>query len=187
MSMQKLVALGCVVSSLVVAGCGDDSASAGSDAAVEAGPSTGCSKSTLASDDSGIESDAGIEAPAADAGADAGPPAPTFKEVYDQVIAANTCDSAFCHGGTASGGLVLLEDVAYENLVGAVSAGEECSCKTSKLLVAPGKPDASLLVEKIEEAEPSCGTQMPPPGTQAAVTQEQIDLVRAWIAAGAKQ
>ena len=121
-----------------------------------------------------------------DAGSDAGKKdsGPTWTRVYDEVLAANACDSPFCHGGAATGELNLMEDQAYDNLVGKSAAGKDCKGKTTKKRVEPGKPDQSLIMEKL--VDPSCGLQMPPPPAEPA-TQEQIDLVRAWIAAGAKK
>ncbi|HTI52372.1 MAG TPA: c-type cytochrome domain-containing protein, partial [Planctomycetaceae bacterium] len=49
--------------------------------------------------------------------------------------------------------------------------------------VVPGKPDASELLARILATEPT--EQMPPPETGKALSQEQIDLIRRWIAEGA--
>lgn len=48
--------------------------------------------------------------------------------------------------------------------------------------VAPGDPDGSYMVQKLEQEMPFSGTQMPP---TAPLDQERIDLVRGWIEAGA--
>jgi hypothetical protein len=58
-----------------------------------------------------------------------------------------------------------------------------CGCAPSgKTRVVAGKPDESLLIEKITAAQ-TCGDRMPPTGE--VMPQEQIDLVTKWIAAGA--
>jgi hypothetical protein len=49
--------------------------------------------------------------------------------------------------------------------------------------VVPGNPDASALVKKIE-AQPSVGAPMP--YQEPRLTQAQVDNLKAWIAAGAK-
>jgi hypothetical protein len=51
-------------------------------------------------------------------------------------------------------------------------------------VVAPGDPDASFLIEKLEQAQPSRGQQMPyqPP----RLTADEQALVRAWVAQGAQ-
>lgn len=48
--------------------------------------------------------------------------------------------------------------------------------------VVPFDPDASYLIEKLESELPAVGTPMPPMGR---LQPEQIERVRAWIAAGA--
>jgi hypothetical protein len=188
MSMQKQWSMTGVHTVLVAlamsaTACGDDGANQAADSGTQGGGGKGCTQSALGAEDAGTDLDTGLANEPATDGASA---APTFQQVYDEVIAANSCDSAFCHGGTGSGGLVLLEGVAYESLVGVASAGEECSCVTTKKLVEPGRPEASLLVEKLEDTTPSCGAQMPPPGTQDPVTAAQLELLRAWIAGGAR-
>jgi hypothetical protein len=109
---------------------------------------------------------------------------PTWTRVYNEVIVVHSCDSAFCHGGNGEGELSMLDqDDAYDNLVGQSAAGKLCKGKTDEKRVTPGKPDESLLVEKLSDMKPVCGDNMPPTG---GVTDEQRKLVRDWIAAGAK-
>jgi hypothetical protein len=56
-------------------------------------------------------------------------------------------------------------------------------CKDSGLKrVAPGKPDESLLLLKLEGKQP-CGLPMP---VGAKLSDDQISQVRAWIQDGAK-
>jgi hypothetical protein len=187
MSKQGFFAVGFAWLLFAAVGCGDDSTTKHSDAGSDGG-SKGCSQSALSADDSGTGADSGA-ANDAGGGTTAGGSTPaTFKRVYDEVIVANSCDSAFCHGGTATGGLSLVDQAsAYDNLVGVAAQGPQCACKTTKKRVEAGKPDESLLVEKLAKAKPVCGTQMPPPGgAQPPATQAQIELVRAWISAGAK-
>ncbi|HMJ15878.1 MAG TPA: PQQ-binding-like beta-propeller repeat protein [Polyangiaceae bacterium] len=117
-----------------------------------------------------------------DAGTDSGAGA-TFSAVYDQVLFGAGCASAFCHGASAGNLAMGTRAQAYHNLVNVNAAGDACASSGRKR-VEPGNPDASLLVHKISNATPECGTVMPP-GPGVTLTQAQIDLVRAWIAAGA--
>jgi len=52
-------------------------------------------------------------------------------------------------------------------------------------LIVPGDPDASFLFEKVSQTDPSAGERMPLFG--APLSDEQIELLRDWIAAGAPQ
>ncbi|MEZ4407019.1 MAG: hypothetical protein R3A52_11140 [Polyangiales bacterium] len=111
-----------------------------------------------------------------DAGAtDAGPP--TFTAVYAIITA--RCVS--CHGG--SGGLNMsTRAMAHANLVGASAAGSACGSSGLTRVVA-GDASRSLLYEKVS-GTPSCGVRMPRNVT--ALTAAQIETIRAWIAAGAR-
>jgi hypothetical protein len=48
--------------------------------------------------------------------------------------------------------------------------------------VAPGDPDGSYMIQKLEQEMPFMGTQMPP---TAPLGEERLELVRAWIDGGA--
>jgi hypothetical protein len=106
-------------------------------------------------------------------------------DVYERVIRVR-CIS--CHSDAPSyGGLAFFPggaSYAYGNLVN-VSAGqaESFRCRGSGLMrVKPGEPEQSLLYLKL--TMPPCGNKMPPPAfTQP--TEEQVSLVRQWIAEGA--
>jgi hypothetical protein len=101
---------------------------------------------------------------------------PTFAEVRDDVLLP-TCGFASCHG-TGVGGLTLDEATSYDNLVEAPSVGAP-----GEILVVPGDPDASYLVAKLLGADGIVDDPMPPPfGGLAAA---DIELIRAWITAGA--
>ncbi len=145
--------------------------------------------------DSGGSSNAAHDAGGGGA-SDAAPPggdsgsassSPTWTRVYNEVIAANACNSLFCHAGALAGSLNLspTQDDAYTALFNTAAAGDKCKGKTTMKRVTPGKPDQSLLYNKLSGKPPVCGLGMPPkPYTPA--TQAQINLVRDWIAAGAK-
>ena len=85
-----------------------------------------------------------------------------------------------CHQtGSAEQGLNLEEGKAWQNLVGVHS-------RESKLpLVAPGNPDQSYLLQKIQgsqQAAGGSGVQMP---IGDPLSTEKISEIRRWIASGA--
>ena len=84
-----------------------------------------------------------------------------------------TCSSGRCHTfGIAFGGLILDANVV-ENTVGVVSRGAP-----PRILVVAGDPNASYLVEKLEEETPAAGARMPATG---ALPPRDIARIRAWI------
>jgi len=115
---------------------------------------------------------------------------PSWSNVYEQVIVANGCAGAgLCHGG--DGGALRLNDKAgsYKALVGVKAMGTNAipgsgkNCVDTGLTrVVAGKPDESLLQQKLEGTQ-TCGSSMP---IGAKLPDDQIKLVRDWIAAGAK-
>jgi hypothetical protein len=119
---------------------------------------------------------------------------PTFARVWSEVLAAKGCSGDFCHG--AGTGSLSLNDKAdaYLNLVGVPAQGPACS-QSGQLRVSPGKPEESLLLHKMSTMAPSCGDPMPigvrfdpnclSPSPAVCTTAGEIELVRAWIAAGA--
>ncbi len=99
----------------------------------------------------------------------------TFKAVQDNVL---TPFCTGCHAGAAAPlGLRLDAGNSYALLVNVPSV-EVGSLRR----VLPGDPGNSYLVQKIE-GRASVGARMPLGG--AALSQANIDLVRAWVAAGA--
>ncbi len=105
--------------------------------------------------------------------------AATFARVESEVIKPS-CSFSICHGGGSSGGLSLTGDAAadYAALVGVASSG-----KPDETLVIAGDPDNSYLVKKLEDASGIAGDAMPSTGP---LTDAQIQLIRDWIADGAK-
>ena len=87
-----------------------------------------------------------------------------------------------CHlPGTEPGGLALHPKGGYANLVGVKST------QSPLLRVAPGSPEDSYLYRKL------IGTQVAAGGTgermpfgDSSLSNEQIDVIRRWIADGAK-
>lgn len=101
---------------------------------------------------------------------------PTFTNVRDEVLLP-TCGFSTCHGA-GTGGLTLDEAGAYDALVDVDSTGSP-----GNTLVIPGDPDNSYLVRKLEGGPDIAGDQMPPGGQ---IADDQLQLVRDWIEAGAQ-
>ncbi len=80
-----------------------------------------------------------------------------------------------CHNVSARSGVNMVDYEAVMNSVGELY---------DTLIVIPGKPDESPLVDKIENEEPEYGDRMPP-GTP--LTDEEIAAIRQWIEEGAKE
>lgn len=124
---------------------------------------------------------------------------PTFTNIYATIIGMR-CIS--CHrpggGGVTVGGLDMsTQAAAYANLVGVAAAGTgagtsgvTCASLAPNLLrVTPNDAAASLLHDKVSSklagAQAACGSPMPNPASAPPLTQAQIDLIAAWINAGA--
>lgn len=111
---------------------------------------------------------------------------PTFASIQANIFeitdsaGRNACIS--CHtniGRTPAGGLNLLHDAAYDQLVN-VASTQVPSLKR----VNPGSPDASYIVHKIEGRSGIVGTRMPRNGPPY-MTDGQILILRRWIELGA--
>lgn len=103
--------------------------------------------------------------------------APTFTEVKGELVP--SCGISACHDpGTAESNLVFSDDMSASALVDVAS--EDAPGET---LVIAGDPDNSYLVKKLEGADDIAGDPMPPPF--GGMSDEQIQMVRDWIAAGA--
>jgi hypothetical protein len=109
------------------------------------------------------------------------PPAPTFTQVRTEVVN-NDCSGPFCHSATVGGFMLGAPDALYKELVGPKATGGKCG--TSGLdRVVPGDPDHSLLYLKLK-GNPPCGDAMP--SNNGPLDPAKVEMVRAWIAAGAK-
>lgn len=110
------------------------------------------------------------------------PTKPSFTRVTKEVITFKTCGGPLCHDSSAVAGFALgSRDQLHATLVGQKAAGPECA--TSGLdRVVPGDPDSSLLYLKLSSAPP-CGEPMP---LMNPLEVSQVELVRQWIAEGAK-
>jgi len=112
---------------------------------------------------------------------------PTFSsiqsEIFDKAGVNGSQACTACHtnvGRTPTGNLNLLDGASYGSLV-SVASGE----KPSLLRVAPGDPDNSYLIHKLEGTPAIVGRQMPRNGPPYLSTGE-ILVIRRWIALGAK-
>jgi hypothetical protein len=104
---------------------------------------------------------------------------PTFSSIQTEIFS-QRCVS--CHtniGRPAPQGLVLLEGVAYGNLVGVAARG-----KADATRVVPGDPDNSYLIHKLEGRGGISGQRMPFNGTP--LTDGQILVIKRWIELGAQ-
>ena len=110
---------------------------------------------------------------------------PTFASIQEQILQSSDSSGRSpcvgCHqpGGSGGGILNLRPEVAYNNLVN-VSSRQ----KPGTLLVAPGDPDNSYLIHKVEGAAGIGGLRMPRNGPPY-LTEGQILVIRTWIRNGA--
>ncbi|NUN14213.1 MAG: hypothetical protein HUU55_11315 [Myxococcales bacterium] len=117
------------------------------------------------------------------------PTGPTFSVIYDKVIKLS-CVFASCHGAAPAkknGYLDLRKDVAWESMVGKLATNPAAAAQGLQL-VDPCLPDQSFLVLKLELPEggdPEYGGPMPKVNG-GGLPSETIQLVKDWIAAGAK-
>ncbi len=98
----------------------------------------------------------------------------TFSSIQSQIFVPR-CVS--CHGTVANAGLDLRAATGFANLVNAAST------ETDLLRVAPGDPENSYLIHKLEGRSSIVGSQMPRGGP--FLSAEEIDVIRSWVAAGA--
>jgi methionine-rich copper-binding protein CopC len=102
----------------------------------------------------------------------------TFQSIQDNVF---TPICTKCHiGSGAPEGLQLDAAHSYALLVGVASAEQ-----ATVLRVAPGDPDSSYIIRKLQDTPGISGGQMPLGGPY--LPQSTIDVIRQWITAGAPQ
>jgi hypothetical protein len=111
---------------------------------------------------------------------------PTFASVQSQIF--ETTDSAGrvactnCHtniGRNPSGGMNLVHDLAYDQIVNVPSAR-----KAGAIRIIPGDPENSYLVQKLEGRPGIVGLRMPFSGAPF-LTDGQMLILKRWIAIGA--
>jgi hypothetical protein len=89
---------------------------------------------------------------------------------------------AVCHlTGDEAFGMALYPSAAYKSLV-AVPSGE-----SPLLRVKAGKPDESYLIRKLEGTQSDVGGKgLQMPIESGPLSRQEVDMIRAWIAEGAK-
>ena len=95
-----------------------------------------------------------------------------------------SCNFGSCHGEGKAGGLDLRPDAAYDALMNA-PAQNAAAAGAGKMLVVPGDPDASYLVQKVEGPEEGEGGIMPLNAPEPVNPDCWIKRLREWIANGA--
>jgi hypothetical protein len=109
---------------------------------------------------------------------------PTFSSIARNIFEASDSSGRAaciqCHtGATPPQGLNLTSGLAYANLVGVASRQ-----KPGLMRVAPGDPDNSYLVHKLEGQSDIVGQRMPRTAGPF-LTEGQMMVIRRWIALGA--
>lgn len=106
---------------------------------------------------------------------------PSFARIQAEILTPR-CAVPFCHSGSfLGGGLSLAEGTSYGQLVG-VEPSVSAAAAAGYLRVDAGRPDTSFLLLKLVGPPPAYGSRMPIGG---ALSEAQIELVRAWILGGA--
>lgn len=101
----------------------------------------------------------------------------TLAEVSE--VFAVSCAFSGCHGGEELAAGLSLEGDFAGRIVGVASEQ-----RSGFLLVDPGNPNKSYLLMKVRGDDEIISLQMPPGNPLPA---EQVEIIRAWIASGAKE
>jgi hypothetical protein len=103
---------------------------------------------------------------------------PTFKDNIQPIFDAN-CVS--CHqAGAAPQGLILESGKSYAAIVGRQST------ESHLMLVVPGAPNSSYVLAKVTGSQVASGGKGERMPLGSALPAEDIETIRAWITAGAK-
>ena len=94
-------------------------------------------------------------------------------------VFAMSCTFSGCHSGGEPAADLSLEGDFAARIVG-VDSGQRPDFK----LVDPGNPNKSYLLIKVRGDDEIVSQQMPP---GAPLSAEQVEIIRAWIASGAKE
>jgi hypothetical protein len=111
---------------------------------------------------------------------------PTFSsiqhDIFESTDSSGRAACTNCHtnvGRNPSGGLNLVHDLAYDQIVNMASAR-----KAGVVRIVPGDPDNSYLVQKLEGKAGIVGVRMPQNGPPY-LTDGQIQIIRRWVQIGA--
>jgi hypothetical protein len=105
------------------------------------------------------------------------------REIFNKPDSSGRLACTQCHtnaGRTPAGGLLLIEGQAFASLVNQPSRG-----KPGAVLVVPGDPDNSYMIQKLLGDPTIVGMRMPR-GAGPFLTTGQISIIRRWIQLGAK-
>ena len=111
-------------------------------------------------------------------GESAEPIPPMLSVIESRIFTPNCASFSSCHGGASPQEGMSLVAPAAGALIG-VASNEV----PALMRVAPGDPDTSYLLQKIERAMPTVGGRMPP---DQPLAPNKIEAIRLWIAAGAQ-
>jgi hypothetical protein len=106
----------------------------------------------------------------------------SFEQNIEQSIFTLHCALAGCHTGLSPTGDMDLTQGAYDRLVNVTSVGVP-----AKVRVKPGSTAESYLYMKITGAAGIFGTPMPPPSSGDTLSQQDIQIIAAWINQGAQK
>lgn len=111
--------------------------------------------------------------------------ASTYEAVQKRIFEGGGCTSEVCHGSGKVGGLQLTADVAYANIM------ERASLEQPQLkLIEPGDEERSYLWRKLAAATRPGSVEItgaPMPLGRAAIGEQDLELLRLWIYAGAPE
>jgi hypothetical protein len=108
----------------------------------------------------------------------------TFAGIQEVIFARHGCTQDACHGSAAQGGLDLSPAVAYRNLVEVPSQG------SSLPRVVPGDQRRSFLWLKVAAKTRPGSVEIsgaPMPNGGGALSEDELELLRLWIYAGASE
>ena len=105
------------------------------------------------------------------------------REIFNASDSSGRLSCVQCHtnvGRTPSAGLLLVDGQSFQSLVGQASRA-----KAGAVLVVPGDPDNSYLIQKLEGSATIAGARKPR-NAGPFLTAGQISIIRRWIQLGAK-
>jgi hypothetical protein len=108
----------------------------------------------------------------------------TFEGIQEVIFERHGCTQSVCHGSSAQGGLDLRPELAYANLV------EAPSTASALPRVLPGDQTRSFLWQKLAAAtrpETISIAGSPMPNGRAALSEDELELIRLWIYSGAPE
>lgn len=166
MRLTPLYVLALALAGLLVSGCGDGSTTTGSSSAPpsEVPPAPEPEPPTEEPECASFDS--------------------TFAAIEERIFEGHGCTAAACHGDAQSGGLDLRPGAAYASLVDVPSVNSDLS------RIDPGAPGTSFFFQKLQAAtNPGSVTigGSPMPVGAAALSEDELEAVRVWIAAGAPE